>query len=317
MVESTNGGHAVRNPLKRSTIPGRTSTKRSTSAVDRRPARREIAQRVVGVDAHRLEHGRRLEHLGRARRARVHGDAVLVEREQDRLGLDAVDADAHEVRERLGPDRRSARRRDARADTVAAGAIERALRVPLPPDVDAGRTPAPNPTPRGHVLDAAAPRPLLRAADEERREAQAAAHEQRAGAFRAAPSLWAVTERGRRRARRTRRQWPAAAHASTCTSTPRSARRGARPPPTGWTVPTSWFASCTDTSAVSGASPRATVGASKRPSRSTATTVSRHARARSRRARRVLDRGGHDVAARYRLASTAPQIAVFDRLGAR
>ena len=71
----------------------------STSASVGGPADAD-AQRAVGVDAHRREHRRRLERLARARRARVHRDAVLVEREQDRLGLDALDAEAHEVGER-------------------------------------------------------------------------------------------------------------------------------------------------------------------------------------------------------------------------
>ena len=98
-VVQTANGHAVRNPLKRSTIPGKTSTKRSMSASVRRPADRD-AQRVIGVDAHRRQHRRRLEHLRRARRPGVHGDAVLVEREQDRFGFDAVDADAQQVGQR-------------------------------------------------------------------------------------------------------------------------------------------------------------------------------------------------------------------------
>ena len=53
----------------------------------------------MGVDAHGLEHRRRLERLGRARRPGVGGDAGAVEAEQHGLRLDAVDAEAHEVGE--------------------------------------------------------------------------------------------------------------------------------------------------------------------------------------------------------------------------
>ena len=66
----------------------------SASVVDQ-PTR--DAQRAVGVDAHRLEHRRRLQVLRRAGAARVGGDAGLVEAEQHGLRLDAVDAEAHDV----------------------------------------------------------------------------------------------------------------------------------------------------------------------------------------------------------------------------
>ena len=45
------------------------------------------------------------------------------------------------------------------------------------------------PDDRGHVLEAAAPGPLLRAAEHERREAQSASHEERGGARRRAPGV--------------------------------------------------------------------------------------------------------------------------------
>ena len=95
-------------------LPGRLDPRRAQVARARPGARRgtrrrrrrcvdhptETPERAVGVDAHGLEHRRRLERLGRARAARVHGDAGLVEAEQDGLRLDAVDAEAHEVGER-------------------------------------------------------------------------------------------------------------------------------------------------------------------------------------------------------------------------
>ena len=103
----------------------------------------------------------------------MHRDAVLVEREQDRLGLDAVDAEADEVGEAVGRVAVARRRRGRRAS--------RGDRVGEPPRRAAssragrrrqlGRGGA-EADDRGDVLDAAAPRPLLRAADDERRDAQ-------------------------------------------------------------------------------------------------------------------------------------------------
>ena len=67
--------------------------------------------------------------------------------------------------------------------------------------------------------------------------------------------------------------WPAAAAASTCTSTPRS-RQAATTSATGWMVPTSWLAHCTCTSAVSpGRMAATTSSGSTRPTRSTPTKV--------------------------------------------
>ena len=89
----------------------------------------------MGVDAHRLEHGRRLQVLRGAGAPRVHRDAGLVEAEEHGLGLDAVDPEAHHVGQATGPpatDRRRARRRrpghavEHRAATVAAVGARRA-----------------------------------------------------------------------------------------------------------------------------------------------------------------------------------------------
>ena len=120
MVQTADA-HALRNPLK----PFDDSRQHVDEPVDvglgRRPADRD-PQRMIGVDAHRLEHRRRFQHLRRARRTRVHRDAVLVERQQDRFGLDAVDADAQRGAGASPPasDRRTARRRGSSSTTVAA-----------------------------------------------------------------------------------------------------------------------------------------------------------------------------------------------------
>ena len=158
---------------------------RRRPSVDR-PADRD-AQRAIGVDAHRLQHRRRLERLRRARRAGVHGDAVLVEREQDRLGLDAVDAEAQQVRERPpiadrrtarrpGPRRRPSRPRSMSARCAAASAAT---------STSAARGAEARPTRARSRSRPAAPAPARR-----RRATAAtrrpAAHEQRARALRSA-----------------------------------------------------------------------------------------------------------------------------------
>ena len=66
--------------------------------------------------------------------------------------------------------------------------------------------------------------------------------------------------------------WPTACAASTCTSTPRS-RHAATTSATGCTVPTSWLAHWTCTSAVSGRTAPRTVSGSTRPRPSTPTIV--------------------------------------------
>jgi hypothetical protein len=141
---------------------------------------------MVGVDTHRQQHGRRFECLRRARRSGVHRDAVLVEREQDRLGLDAVDPDAQQVREcvvGIG----GAESGDAR-DVLGhfrGTRDERTLRRALGGEVDGGAHRA-EADPRRNVLDAGAPRPFLRAPDDQRIESQPAPYEQSARAFRSA-----------------------------------------------------------------------------------------------------------------------------------
>ena len=56
-------------------------------------------QRMAGVHAHRLEHGRRLDALGRAGGARMDGDAGAVQPDEHGLGFDAEHAEAHQMGE--------------------------------------------------------------------------------------------------------------------------------------------------------------------------------------------------------------------------
>ena len=221
--------------------------------VGRRPAHAG-PQRAVGVDAHRGQHRRRFERLARARRPRVHRHAALVEREQDRFRLHAVDPEAHEVGEArvgvavaldAGNAPRSRRRRAARSRRALAR-----LRRRRPDD---RRAAAPKPTMAGtssipaRRARSCAPPTTNGGKRRPRRTSSAAAP------F-GPPELVARSpSRGRRRARaKSTATWPAAAHASTWTTASLRARTAATTSAAGCSVPTSWLASCTDTSAVSG-----------------------------------------------------------------
>ena len=154
--------------------------------LDGRPSDRD-AQGMIGVDAHRREHRRRLEHLRRARRTGVHRDAVLVECEQDRFGFDAVDADAQQVGERafgaritepLDP-------RDGRAPAAARAIRARCRAASSSRSMSAHA--APKPTHAG--TSSMPPRRARSCAPPTSNggHAQPAPHEQRPGALRAAP----------------------------------------------------------------------------------------------------------------------------------
>ena len=187
----------------------------------------------------------------------MHGDAALVEGEEDRLGLDAVDAEAHEVRAGTssGSPKRSTPAHGGqrpRGEPVGQARAPRRPRVRAPPSASSAAA-APKPTMRGHVLDAAAPGPLLRAAHDERREPQPAPHEQRGRALRAAELVagdraQVGAEGGEVDGDVAGRRARVDVHDDAALA--RAARRS-RPPPV-CSVPTSWLASCTDTSAVSG-----------------------------------------------------------------
>ena len=283
MVESSNcRSHTARNPLRRSTIPGNTSTNRSTSAVGRRPARprraaigrrrRPSLRAPATVRASPTSTPSPSAPPRRVGRARA-GSARL--RRRRRRGTSRLGSDPSPKRSTPG----------TRSTTVAARSIERPLRGRLGREVD-GRARRAEADPRGHVLDPAAARPFLRAADEQRRDAQPAPHEQRPRAQRTTELVRGHraevgAERARSRPRRdprprTRRR----ARARRARATPRTPR------PTGCTVPTSWFASCTLTNVVSArtasttARRRRTVRAGRRRRRSR-----RPRRARPRRAR--------------------------------
>ena len=190
VVESSHSrSHMARNPLSRSTIPGNTSTNRSTSAgVDDQPTDTRSDRSASTPMA--SQHRRRFERLRRARRAGVHGHAVLIQGEQDRLGLDAADAEAQHVGERpVAEPFDVGDRVDDDRGLLDQGSLRGRLRGEV--DDRARRAEA---HPRGHVLDTAPPGPFLRPADES--AAAAAARGVRAARPRPSgpPSLCAVTE---------------------------------------------------------------------------------------------------------------------------
>ncbi len=152
------------------------------------PPRRE-AERPVGVDAHGLQHGRRLQALRRARAARVGGDAALVEPEQHPLRLHPVDGHAHQVGEpALGvgiTEQVDARHRtEAGDETRGLGPVPGGLGVERAAGQrTGGGTEAHEGT---HVLQAGAASPFLVAAVQQGLDAEPAPHEEHAGAGRSA-----------------------------------------------------------------------------------------------------------------------------------
>ena len=79
----------------------------SASVVVLPEAEAQRVQRAMVREAHRLEDVRRLEGARRARRTGRHGDALEIERDQQRLRLDAVERDVGGVGHRGPADRRS------------------------------------------------------------------------------------------------------------------------------------------------------------------------------------------------------------------
>ncbi len=112
----------------------------------------------------------------------MRGDGVLVEGEQDRLGLDAFDPEAQQVRELARPEAFDAvngeRRRGRPVDQ---GALPCRFRREI--EVFERRTETDD---RRNVLDAGPPRPLLSAAEQQRSDSQPAANQQCSDALRAA-----------------------------------------------------------------------------------------------------------------------------------
>ena len=152
VVQAANGSHGASQPPQSLDDSRKHFHEPLDVGVGARPAHRD-PQRVVGIDSHRGEHRRRLERLRRARRSRVHGHAVLVEREQDRLGFDAAHTEAQHVGQRRVASCRPKRSTSGtRSITRGARLDQRSLRRSLAVEVD-GRARGAEPDPRGDVLD--------------------------------------------------------------------------------------------------------------------------------------------------------------------
>ncbi len=115
-------------------------------------------------------------------------DALLVEREEHRLRLDAFDGETHEVGEPVGGVtlERDARDRPDAEERVAVPTVRLLLGGERRRQLAGGRAEADD---RGDVLDPGATGALLGAADDERRDSQASTDEERAGALGASPRV--------------------------------------------------------------------------------------------------------------------------------
>ena len=113
----------LRSARRSATTRGNSSGERAAVLVGRRPPDAD-PQRVAGVDAHRLEHRRRLDALGRAGGARMDGDAGPVQPDEHGLGLDAVHAEADQMGE---PGLRRRARRPSTPSTASAASTTEAI----------------------------------------------------------------------------------------------------------------------------------------------------------------------------------------------
>ena len=241
-----------------STMPGSTAITRSMSAsVFAAPRLKRIEFCVaVRVEAHRLQHVRRLERARRTGRAGRHRDALEIERDQQRLGLDAIEADVGRVRHA-----RLARAVDARCPAPRAGCPPRADRAARPDArpssailLAAIRAATPMPTMPGDVLGAGAAAALLPAAGQQRQHAHAALDPERADALRPVELVRRDRQQvdAERLDVRSESCPPTAPHR--CGTARRARARSRASSAIGWIVPISLLACMTETSAVSSVS---------------------------------------------------------------
>ncbi len=213
------------------------------------------------------------------------GHADLIEPDQDRLRLDSVDAQAHQVGGAAPPQRRGRTRAPPRWRAPPRAADRSGRRLGTTPRRVPGRStrrPRRRSPPRPGCPRARCAGPVLvpRPPGTEAAGPRAAPAAPRP--FRGHPACGPTVTAGRRpRCRTTSARCPAAA-ASTWTSTPRS-RHAATTSATGWRVPTSWLAHWQWTRAVLGPMASSRASTSMRPSPSTGVTLSRPARSDARR----------------------------------
>ena len=279
-----------------------------------RPADRH-PQAAEGVDAHRLEDGRRLERLGRARAAGVGGDAGAGRGRAARPGARRRRTPRHTRWGSAG--RRRVAVHGARPSMAASAGGhpvgEPSLLGSPRPSTSTAPAAAPNPTMAGTFSSPARRARSWSPPTSSGRSRRPAPHEQRAGAGRTAELVRRSPTAGRRRGRRRRSgTWPAACGGVDVDE--HAPRRGTRRRPRrpAARVPTSWLPHCTCTSGGVGRAPR------RAPRRGRRGRRGRRRRRSPRRARSaaaphggVLDRGQHLVPAPL----GGPPAGGGDRLG--
>ena len=287
MVESLHRNHAVRNPLSRSTIPGNTSTNASMSAsVDDQPTlaraasgRRRRPSPPAPATARASRTSTTSPSAPRPRAGRGRAGSARPRRPR-RRGTRGAGGSRSRVAEALDAGH-GVERRPRERDRVNARAASASRSSPPPVSSRAPRRRSRRSRARSRCRRAG-PAPARR-----RRRTAGSRSPRRTSSAPAPfgpPNLCAVTEQ---------RSAPSAAKSTG--DVPGGRARVdvhddvalARAPRTisaaGCSVPTSWFASCTDTSAVSGRIASSTSPASKRPAPSTPTTVTLGPRPRAAR----------------------------------
>ena len=176
----------------------------------------------------------------------MHRDAVLVEREQDRLGLDPVDAEADEVRDPVSRGRRTARRRRSvaiapRDDLVGDAARGASASSASRSSAASSAAAAPKPTIAGTFSKPAAPLALLRAADDQRRDPQPAPDQERADALRPAELVRGDAQQVGAERGEVDRDVAGAGARVDVDEHARGSRAAAQIAATGCSVPTSWL----------------------------------------------------------------------------
>ena len=180
------------------------------------------------------------------RRSRVGRHPGLIQPDQHSFGLDSVDPEADQVAE-AGHRRRSGRTASTPGMARARGpqppgerhGLGRFRGQPFAGQLGGGGA---EPGRGGHVLETGSPGPLLGAADQQRWDAQPPADEQRAHTFGARRACERKSTGDRPQARRTPRRRGRPRRRRRRAPARPGHDRPARPPPTGWMVPTSWLA---------------------------------------------------------------------------
>ena len=218
----------------------------------------------------------RLECAGGTGGAGRHGDAVEVERDQERFGFDPVEADVAGVGDTPGGVTVDHRARHAGQNAAFEPVAERRHAVRLRRAlVECQLRRGPEPDDGGHIFGAGAAIPFLLATGRLRREARAAPDPERPDALGAVELVGREREQIDVKRVNIDRQLPTDWTASVWKRAPRARASRARSA-TGWMVPISLLACITETSAVSSVIASATRSGVTTPLASTPTSVVVH-----------------------------------------